>query len=298
MSVRESVPLRGLVLAALIGTAFAANSTLAAFAAGSGSNMMTVLALRAGAAFLTLFLLLGRQRVPRRLPSPKRWQALGLGLLFASYSWMVFASFQRMPVALAVVTFYTYPLMVAGYAWWRGWERFSTASASAFLLAFAGIVLALDVFGARPDALGICMVLASAVIVSIVLTLSPRVRGPGDSRPVTLHMLGVAAGLYTLVLFAAGELAWPASPAGWAAFVAAPAFYTFAIVTLFEVLGLIGASRMALIMNIEPVAAVLLGYALLDQSLGRIQLLGVALVIAAVALIELARYRTVVRNPN
>ena len=295
---RESVPLRGLVLAALIGIAFAANSTLAAFAARSGSNMMTVLALRAGVAFAVLFLLLGHRRVPRSLPTPRRWQALGLGLLFASYSWMVFASFQRMPVALAVVTFYTYPLMVAGYAWWRGWERFSPASASAFLLAFAGIVLALDVFGARPDALGICMVLASAVIVTVVLTLSPRVRGPGESRPVTLHMLGVAAGLYIGVLLTLGDLAWPASAAGWAAFLAAPIFYTFAIVTLFQVLALIGPSRMALIMNVEPVAAVLFGYVLLDQALGQIQLFGVALVIAAVALIELARYRTATRNPS
>ena len=296
MRVRESVPLRGLVLAALIGTAFAANSTLAALAAASGSNMMTVLALRATVAFIALFLMLGRQRVPRGLPVPRRWQALGLGLLFASYSWMVFASFQRMPVALAVVTFYTYPLMVAGYAWWRGWERFSPASASAFLLAFAGIVLALDVFGARPDGLGICMALASAVIVSVVLTLSPRVRGSGDSRPVTLHMLGVAAGLYTVALVTLGNLAWPTTAAGWAAFLAAPVFYTFAIVTLFQVLALIGPSRMALIMNVEPVAAVLLGYALLDQVLAQIQLFGVALVIAAVALIELARYRTAARN--
>lgn len=295
MNARDVLPLRGLVLAALIGVSFAANSTLAAMAARAGSNMMTVLALRAGTAFAVLFLLLGRAGVARSLPSPRRGQALGLGLLFASYSWMVFASFQRMPVALAVVTFYTYPLMVAGYAWWRGWERFSVSGALAFLTAFAGIVLALDVFGARPDPVGVGMVLTSAIIVTIVLTLSPRVRGTGDSRPVTLHMLGVAASLYSLVLLGVGELDWPDTLRGWCAFLAAPAFYTFSIVTLFEVLTLIGPSRMSLIMNIEPVAAVLLGYVLLDQALGWLQLMGVALVVASVMLVEIARYRSVQR---
>jgi drug/metabolite transporter (DMT)-like permease len=44
-------------------------------------------------------------------------------------------------------------------------------------------------------------------------------------------------------------------------------------------------------MNIEPVTSVMLGFLLLDQRLGHTQLLGVALVISAVLLIESAKLR-------
>lgn len=245
-----------------------------------------MLVLRAGVAFLTLQILLARRGIPRRLPVPQRWQAIGLGVLFGSYSWAVLEAFALMPVALVVVTFYTYPLMVAGYAWWRGWERFSMAAALAFLTAFAGIVLALDVFGAYPDPRGVAMVLTSAVVVTVVLTLTPRVRGQGDSRPITLHMLGTACALFTFGLITTGEFALPVTALGWLGLLGAPVFYTWAVIALFEVLAVIGSFRMSLVMNVEPVAAVLLSFLVLGQELRQSQLAGVALVVAAVVLLE------------
>lgn len=247
--------------------------------------------MRAGVAFLTLWFLLYRRGIPRQLPQPQRWQALGIGVLFGTYSWAVLQAFAYMPVALVVVTFYTYPLMVAGYAWWRGWEQFSIATGLAFMTAFAGIVFALDVFGAHPDPRGVAMVLASAVVVTVVLTLSPRVRGQGDSRPVTLHMLGMACGLFMLGMVTTSEFALPNTPLGWLGLLGAPVFYTWAVIALFEVLALIGPFRMSLVMNVEPVAAVLLSFLVLDQQLRPSQLLGVGLVVAAVVLLEGARLR-------
>lgn len=285
------MPWQGVVKAALIGTAFAANSTLAAAACAGGSNPFTVLVLRAGVAFLTLYILLVRRGIPRRLPVPQRWQAIGLGVLFGSYSWAVLQAFAYMPVALVVVIFYTYPLMVAGYAWWRGWERFSPATGLAFLTAFAGIMLALDVFGAHPDPRGVAMVLISAVVVTIVLTLSPRVRGQGDSRPVTLHMLGTACGLYMLGLITSSEFSLPVTMLGWFGLIGAPVFYTWAVIALFEVLAVIGPFRMSLVMNVEPVVSVLLSFLVLGQQLRQLQLVGVALVVAAVVLLEGSRLR-------
>lgn len=286
LNTQSVAPWRGIAKAAGVGVAFAANSTLAGAAYAGGSNALSVLVVRAAVAFVALYVLLGIRQVPRSLPALRRYQALGLGMLFASYSYGVLAAIQFMPVALAVVTFYTYPLLVAAYAWWRGKTPFSAGTALAFLVAFAGIVLALDIFGARPNMHGVAMALASAVVVTLVLNLTPYVRGTGDSRPITLHMLGMATSLFAVGLVASGDFLLPQTALGWIGFLGAPVFYTFGIIAIFEVLGEIGPLRMSLVMNIEPVAAVIFGFVLLDQRLGSGQLVGVALVVVAVVLIE------------
>lgn len=286
-----SAPWRGIAKAAIVGVAFATNSTLAGAAYAGGSNALSVLVVRAVVAFVVLYGLLGARQVPRSLSVPRRYQALALGALFASYSYGVLAAIQFMPVALAVVTFYTYPLMVAAAAWWRGEESFSAATAVALLVAFAGIVLALDIFGTHPSLRGVAMALTAAIAVTVVLNLTPRVRGDGDSRPITLHMLGMATGLFAIALILSGDFALPRTLLGWIGFLGAPVFYTFAIIALFEVLSDIGPLRLSLVMNIEPVAAVILGYLLLDQRLGPLQLAGIALVVGAVVLVEGAKLR-------
>jgi drug/metabolite transporter (DMT)-like permease len=281
----------GIAAAALIGIAFATNSTLAGMAYAGGSNALSVLAVRAAIAFGALYAWLAIHRVPRRLPRQRRYRALGLGLLFSSYSYGMLAAIERMPVGLAVVTFYIYPLLVGVEAWWSGREPFNALTAAALLLAFGGIVLALDVFGAHPDAFGVMLAIASAVLVTLVLSLNPRVRGDGDSRPVTLHMLGTALCVFALALCIRGHFALPRTSAGWVGFVGAPVFYTVAIIALFDVLGRIGPLRMSLVLNVEPVAAVVLGYLLLGQRLSTLQVCGVALVVGAVLLVEGYRSR-------
>ncbi len=245
-----------------------------------------MLVTRAFVATLTLYLLLRIKGVPIRLPAPRQNQALALGVLFSSYSYGVLAAIELMPVGLAVVTFYTYPLMVAGLAWWRGEQAFNARTASALVIAFGGIVLALDVFGAHPHPLGIALALASAVMVTLVLNLNNRLRGESDSRPITLHMLLAATLVFAIAVVARHAFALPQTMFGWLGLLGAPAFYAVAVVSFFEIVKSIGPLKMSLIMNIEPVAAVIFGFLLLDQALSTTQMLGVVLVIGAVVLIE------------
>lgn len=234
---------------------------------------------------------LGRHAIPRRLPARRRYAAIGLGLLFASYSYGVMASIQRLPVALVVITFYTYPMMVAIVAWCRGREPFRTRTAAALGVAFVGLGLALNIVGAKPDLIGVGLTVGSAMILTLVLTLNETVRGTGDSRPVTLHMLATATSAFFVALLLSGNFALPHTPYGWVGFIGAPLFYTGAIISLFIVLARIGPVRTSLVMNVEPVSSVLFGYLLLDQRLQPSQLAGVGLVVLAIVLVEGARLR-------
>ncbi len=286
-------PWRGVVMALAVGVAFASNTSLAALAYRGGATPLAVLLARSCTAFVLLNLLLMARGVPRMLPAPRRRAALMIGCIFASYSYGVLLAIQWLPVGLVVATFYTFPILVGLVEWWSGRQPFNARTALALVIAFCGILLALDVFGARLHRLGIALCLAGAVGVTIVMTVSGRVRGDGDSRPVTLHMLATAIAIFTLVALLHGGVQLPHTPLAWAAFIAAPLFYSFGIITLFVVIAEIGPVKTSLLMNIEPVTSVMLGFLLLDQRLGHSQLLGIALVVSAVLLIESAKLRRV-----
>jgi len=288
-------PWRGIAMALAVGVAFASNTSLAAYSYQGGATPLAVLLARSLIAFVLLYLLLGVKGVSRRLPPARRRGALLLGCVFASYSYGVLVAIKLLPVGLVVATFYTFPLLVAVIEWWSGRQPFSGRTALALLIAFVGILLALDVFQPRFDRFGILLCVYGALAVTVVMTFSGRVRGDGDSRPVTLHMLGTAIAVFSLVAIVHGGVALPHTPAAWAAFAGATAFYSFGIITLFVVLAEIGPVKASLFMNIEPAASVLFGFLLLGQHLGPRQLFGIALVVSAVVLVESAKLARAMR---
>lgn len=289
-------PWHGVAVAVLVAMSFATNTSLAAVAYTGGATPNAVLLARTGTAFVVLWLLLGMKGVPRLLPRERRGIATITGFFFAGYAFAVLIAIVHMPVGLVVATFYTFPLMIAVVEWSSGRQPFQARTVVGLLTAFAGILLALDVFGARPSGFGIALCLAGAVCVTTVVTLSGRARGDGDSRPVTLHMLGVVLTCVIAVSVVNGGVSLPQTTYAWVGFLGAPLFYSFAIITLFEVLAKIGPVKASMVMNVEPVTSVVLGFVLLNQRLAPTQLLGIGLVVLAVLCVESSRLGPVQRD--
>ena len=283
---------RGFSLAVVVAVAFAANSAFAALAYAGGSNALSILTTRSSVAFMILYIFLAKNSVPRALPQAKRIPVLALGLVMAISSYGLLGAVERMPVALAVITVYTYPILVALSGWLSGREIFRPRFAVALFAAFGGLVLALDIRNGNSTAIGIGLASIAAAGVAVLLVMNEQLHDGQDSRPYTLHMLGTVTIIFGLVSIVSGHFTFPHTPSGWIGFIGAPLCYAFAIVFLFVVLSMIGAMRTALIMNIEPVASVILGYLLLAQKLQLFQLLGIALVVGAVIAIEAAKPTT------
>ena len=281
----------GILLGVAVATSFAANSTLARLAYDAGSNALSVLTVRTGVALLALYLLVSLKRVPIALPRRQRIGALVLGIPLGVYSYGLLGGIEHMPVALVVITFYTYPFIVALGSWLLGRERITFTTLAALVVAFVGLTLALDFTSDEVNTIGISMALGAAFVFAIVLLFSDRVRGKGDSRPITLHMLLAAFFVYLAACAITGLFALPRAPSGWIGFIGTPLFYSFSIITLFVVITIIGPVRAALTLNVEPVGSVILGYLILDQRLGPVSILGIALVVAAVVSMRLAGMR-------
>lgn len=282
-------PLTGIVLAGAAAISFAANTATSPIATEGGSNVLTFLAVRSVAAALLVLTLLVWTRSSLRLTPRRRWAAVGVGTILACYSVALLSAIQFIPIALAVLIFYTFPILTTLFLWIRGRERATWTAGAALLVAFVGLVLALDLGDPALDLRGIGLAGLSALGITTVVLLNSRLVGGGDSRPITLHMLSAASIVFIVVTALLGEFALPETARGWWAFSIGPLFYAFAIVTLFIAMSILGPIRTAMTMNLEPVSSMVFGFLLLSQALDGLQIVGAALVIIAVLAIQRAK---------
>ncbi len=282
-------PLAGVALAIAAAVGFAANTTLARIAYDSGSNVLTVLTVRTTLSGIVVLVLLTLSRGPLKLPLRKRLAAFGIGLVLALYSFGMLSAIKFIPVALAVLIFYTFPLLTTVYLWLTGRERINWRSGAAVITAFIGLMLALDIGGAALDLRGVAFATLAALGITAVVILNNRLVGGGDSRPVTLHMMASAAIVCFLITLALGEFALPAGAPGWWSFIGGPLFYAVAIIAFFIAISKLGPFRTTLTMNLEPVSSMIFGFALLGQVLTGRQMFGAGLVIAAVLTVQVVR---------
>lgn len=274
--------LRGVVTALLVACAFATNSALARMAYEGGSNAVSVLTVRTAIALVALLVLLRVMRLPFTLPLRQRLSALALGVLLAIYSYGLLGSIQYVPLAVGLVTFYTYPLLTALASAALGREHLSPITLVMLLVALYGLTLVLDLEHAPANPIGIAHALAASVTFTALLLLSDRLRGDGDSRPITAHMLITAVIAYVAASVVTGAFALPQTQLGWIGFIGCPVFFSFGFIALFEAVRLAGPVPAALVLSIEPVISALLGYLLLAQTLTSWQTVGVALVVGAI----------------
>lgn len=285
MSPRVRSALLTLALVALA-TAFATGSTFARLSYDSGATALAVNTARSICAALMLVVVLRAQGVRLGLPAPVAWQSLGLGLFLAGYSWSLFVAIGIMPVALAIVVFYTWPFMVGLGAWAMGQERLTWLWPVAAGIAFVGLGLALGLGPGTPapDPVGVLYALAGAAGWAVLLLLNRKLVGRGDSRPVTLWMLVSAIVIYVAAAAIFGDFHLPTTPVGWAAFAASAGIYSVLPMSVFIVAAAAGPVRTALVMNFEPIASMVLTALILDQVLAPLQMFGAVLVVASLTL--------------
>jgi len=271
-------------------TTFALGSTMIRFAYESGANTLAVVTVRATVAALGLGLVLFLRRVPLRLSFRECWVSILLGTLVAGYAAAMYLSMVYMPIALAVLAFYTYPIFTSLFAWLTGQERFSFFGASALALAFGGLLLALDVSQSSFSLTGAFWAIIAALGFSTVLILSawlfPKV---DDTQPRTFLMLLTSSVVCLLAVCVSGTLALPNDLLGWSGLLVSSLCYAVGMTAVLFAAAMLGSARVAVVMNIEPIASLVLTFLILGERLRPVQLVGAAFVIAAIFLVATRR---------
>ena len=282
----------------LLACSFAGNHIAARIAFDDDTGVLLAILCRSGITFVVLASLLLWQRQPLSLPTgARRWQLL-LGLLIATQSLCLYSAVARIPVALALLVGNTFPMLLALLTWALGGPRPTRRTVLFMGLILCGLVLALDVPAhlagkANPHwLLGVSLAFCAACVFACALWITDHklaaVRGPVRSL---LTLLIVFASM--LVAGASGVmpagLALPASGNGWIALASLVVLYGVAFTLLFVCVPRLNMAQNAPVMNVEPIATLLLGWALLDQRLSTWQLVGGAVVVCGIVLLTYRR---------
>lgn len=219
-----------------------------------------------------------------RLPRGRTLAGFGLmGALYTAQSQSYFTALMHASSGLVGLLLYVYPVLVTLLAVAFGWERLDRRTFALLALAIAGMVVMLggDLQGTP---LGITLGLLAAAIYAVYITIGGRLTQGTDPLSATLVVMAAAAignGAFAL----AGGAAMPADTTTWLAILAI-AFASLVAVACFLVgLKHIGGSQASIISTLEPVITLCLGIALLGESASAGQLIGGAMVLAAVILL-------------
>jgi drug/metabolite transporter (DMT)-like permease len=277
--------------------AFGAMAVFGKLAYDNGTTVGTLLAVRfsLAAALFWGLVLASRETVAELRALVRRDLAIALGLGavgYAAQAGCFFAALERIDASLLSLMLYTFPAMVAVAAIVLGRERADAARFGALALASVGLVLVLA--SARPgalDPLGAGLALGAAMIYTTYILVSQGIAGRID--PTLLSALVCTGAAVTLTAgsallgdFRLGEV----TPAGWGWLAGIAMVSTVAAVSLFFAgLKRVGPTTASILSTVEPVVTVLLAFLVFGELLGSLQLVGGALVVAAV--IVLGSYR-------
>ncbi len=275
---------------------FSALSISAVLTFREGTNPLAAVIVRFPGAIIVLAAIVLISRVSIRLPRRETLICLTLGAILGAQSYTLYKSFELIPVALTMVVFYIYPILVGIAAGVTGQERLSRALAVALVVAFSGLVLVFNVSGAGLTVEGAAYAAAAAVFWAALTLLSVHAMRECDPRAVSLNMQVTAASIFVVIGLVSDDVALPGTLFGWAALLAMPCFYAVAITAFFASVALLGSVRTSLFMNVEPISTITLGFVVLGQALTPLQLVGAALVIGAIVALKWDSGRRVAAN--
>jgi drug/metabolite transporter (DMT)-like permease len=219
-----------------------------------------------------------------RLPRGRALAGFALmGALYTAQSQSYFTALMHASSGLVGLLLYVYPVLVTVLAVAFGWEKLDRRTVVLLALAIAGMVIMLggDLQGTP---LGITLGLMAAGIYAVYIIIGGRLTLGTDPLAATLVVMAAAAIGNGAIALANGP-AMPANTTTWLAILAI-AFASLVAIACFLVgIRYIGASQASIISTLEPVITLCLGVALLGESVSAGQLVGGAMVLAAVILL-------------
>ena len=268
----------GPLLCLVSAACFGAMAIFGKLAYDEGIGVGDLLLVRFALAAAALLAVAGAAGALRGLPRRGVLAGLGMGAIgYATQSGLFFNALDRMDASLLALILYVYPALVLVAAVALGRERASIRRVVALVVALSGTALVLaGAASGSVDALAAAMGLGAALAYTVYILTGDRV-GAGV-QPVALAALvctGATCTFAVASLFRGGpDLGFAA--AGW---------------LWIGAIALVSTVAASILSTLEPVVTVALAAAVFGESLGAVQLVGGALVLSAVVVMQWpARY--------
>jgi probable blue pigment (indigoidine) exporter len=286
-----TVRLPGLMPAVIAALSFSATDILLKVAYASGMDVLTLASLRSVLAAVFFWGWLRIVRPVRWHTARERTIALGLGVLFALSVVGLLEAISLLPVSIAVLAYFIYPLLTGIAAALTGVERLGARALLTATVAFLGLALMLGHGLSELSVFGLACAFGAALCRVASLLVTRAYLATTDARVTTWYSMVASA----MMFVAASLTAWvwnvPHSAWGWAAFLGVTITSTLSTLLIYISTNTVGPFRTALALNLEPLVTLIASMALLEEVLAPVQMLGAAMMIAALSGFQFARGR-------
>ncbi|MDO8483435.1 MAG: DMT family transporter [Candidatus Limnocylindrales bacterium] len=299
-------PIAGVAIVLVAASLFGTLGPLSRFAYDAGMEPLAFVAWRGGIGFLATAAFVA-WRIARRgerltrladLDGRARLSlAIAAGMGF-TLNLSMFIAFDRITVALALLGFYTYPVLVAVGNVLLGREPLDRRRVVALVLAVMGMVAVVasqldPAAGIRFDAIGVGLALAAACsqAVFVILSRSGYRVVPADQAMAVVLAVTVGCSLALAVATGAtATLAYPLEAPSVVPLLSFTGLFAAAIPSMLFLTGirLVGGTGAGILMLFEPVVGVALAAWLLGEGLATIQVVGGLAILAAALILQRA----------
>jgi len=271
----------GVLLALGSAVCFALANTFAGLAYQGGATPFTLSATRffLPAAILLIILLIQKQ--PVLMDKKQGLGAAILGVVTIIYTLALLTAIERLPVPIAILIFYLFPIITGVILAATGWGVFGKTKIIGALIAFLGLALTLGVTFNELDGFGMILGVVAAIGLATVSAVSGRLIGGADPRQATLYMAATALVTMLIIVAFRGKLEMPTDMTGWTGFWVSNLLYAAAMIAYFYAIAMAGAGATTFFSNLEPLVVVGASFVLLSQTLLPVQLIGVFIVVGA-----------------
>ncbi len=257
----------------------------------SGMDVMTMVTLRGVlvVAFMAVWLRL--RPPPVRHTNRQRRMAWVIGVLFAGTMFGLLMAISLLPVSIAILAYFAYPLLTGIAGRVTGLDRLSWPALLTALVAFLGLTLMLGAEFNNLSGPGIAWALGAAGFRVVSLLMTRAYLNGTDPRLTTWYSMLPSTLLFLVGSVVIGEWHMPGSALGWVAFAGTSAGSTLSTLLIYMSTNRIGPFRTAFIMNLEPLVTTILGMLLLGEMLSPPQALGAAIMLVSLLVFQFSRAR-------
>lgn len=277
---------RGLAAVMIAAISFGLAPTLARMALDGGADMPTILAVRSMLAWASVYALARAMGGRPNLFSAHGLRGVLIGVPLAAASFGYLGAVRFIPVSLATLIFFTFPLVVALLARIVDKEKLTIVRLVALGTAFAGLGLTLGTDFNRIDGAGIALATLASLSISLVFVLSNRLMRDVDSLGANFTMMTTSTLAFTAWMVWEVGFTVPATTGGWVGLFGGGFIYVFGIASFFLAIQSIGPVRTALYINLEPLVSLSAAFLLLHERLFTAQYAGGALILAALVIMS------------
>lgn len=221
------------------------------------------------------------------------WFVLLLGpMAYAGGSGFYFMACAYMSTGLSMVIFFSYPFIIALFAWLTRKYRFNLATFLLLVCMSIGFFLLQASTNDPLSMMGVFLSFAAAASYALYIIGSKKYSSHAiDSNILTMLIsFGAALIFMTFALTQQGYIATPQSAQSWGYLLSLGILVTaLPIQLMLEGLKKISSMRASIISVLEPVVTVFVGILLLNESLSLTQFFGVAIILGSAIMVQFQR---------